>query len=187
MDERKWIESILAGDTERFSCLVDAYQNMAFSVAYRILENREDAEEVVQDAFVKMYRALPTFRFNSKFSTWFYRIVYHTALTYHKQQVVFPGYEELPATGASGDEFNDASALLEREDRREIIDQVLKKLPKDEALLLSLYYLQECSIEDIRQITNLTLSNIKTKLFRGRKRFYELIQQVMKNEKVSIL
>lgn len=187
MDEREWIESILAGDTEKFSCLLDKYQNMAFSIAYRILENKEDAEEAVQDAFVKMYRALPTFRFNSKFSTWFYRIVYHTALTHHKQQVVFAGYEELPAAEVAEDNFYEASALLEREDRREVIDQVLKRLSGDEALLLSLYYLQECSVEDIRQITNLTLSNIKTKLFRGRKRFYELLQQVMKDEIINIV
>lgn len=58
MDEQKWIKSILAGDTKSFSCLVAKYQQMAFTIAFRILENREEAEEVVQDAFVKMYRAL---------------------------------------------------------------------------------------------------------------------------------
>lgn len=81
MDEQKWIKSILAGDTKSFSCLVAKYQQMAFTIAFRILENREEAEEVVQDAFVKMYRALPSFQFGSKFSTWFYKIVYNTAIT----------------------------------------------------------------------------------------------------------
>ena len=76
MDERKWIERILAGDTQSFSCLVAKYEKMAYTIAFRILENREEAEEAVQDAFVKMYRALSDFHFDSKFSTWFYRIVY---------------------------------------------------------------------------------------------------------------
>ena len=58
MDERKWIERILAGDTQSFSCLVAKYEKMAYTIALRILENREEAEEAVQDAFVKMYRAL---------------------------------------------------------------------------------------------------------------------------------
>lgn len=61
MDERKWIERILAGDTQSFSCLVAKYEKMAYTIAFRILENREEAEEAVQDAFVKMYRALPIF------------------------------------------------------------------------------------------------------------------------------
>ena len=58
MDERKWIERILAGDTQSFSCLVAKYEKMAYTIAFRILENREEAEEAVQDAFVKMYRAI---------------------------------------------------------------------------------------------------------------------------------
>ena len=72
MDERKWIERILAGDTQSFSCLVAKYEKMAYTIALHILENREEAEEAVQDAFVKMYRALSDFHFDSKFSTWFY-------------------------------------------------------------------------------------------------------------------
>ena len=59
MDERKWIERILAGDTQSFSCLVAKYEKMAYTIAFRILENREEAEEAVQDAFVKMYRCHP--------------------------------------------------------------------------------------------------------------------------------
>ena len=72
MDERRWITAILAGDMQSFSCLVAKYEKMAYTIAVRIVENREDAEEVVQDAFLKMYQALPDFRFDSKFSSWFY-------------------------------------------------------------------------------------------------------------------
>ena len=188
MDERKLIESILAGDTAKFSCLLDAYQHMAFCIAYRILGNREDAEEAVQDAFIKMYHALPAFRFSSKFSTWFYRVVYHTALTHSRNQCIFSGYDDIPeAANATDDLPEEAEAILERTDRKEIIDGVLKKLPKDDALLLSLFYLQECSVDDIHQITGLSCTNIKTKLFRGRLHFYQMLQQIMKQETADIL
>jgi RNA polymerase sigma-70 factor (ECF subfamily) len=60
-------------------------------------------------------------------------------------------------------------------------------MPKDEALLLSLYYLEECSIDEIRQITELTTSNIKVKLFRGRKHFYESLQKIAKHEMVNMI
>ena len=81
MDERRWIASVLAGDMQSFAGLVAKYEKMAYTIAFRIMGNREDAEEVAQDAFLKMYRALPQFKFESKFSSWFYRIVYRTALT----------------------------------------------------------------------------------------------------------
>lgn len=187
MDEQKWIESILAGDTKCFSCLVTKYQQMAFSIAYRILENREEAEEVVQDAFVKMYQALPSFLFGSKFSTWFYKIVYNTAITAHRKQALFSGYDEATPVDLTDGEIDNAFSVLEREDRREVIARVLKKLSPDDALLLTLYYLEECSVDDIRQITDLTPSNIKIKLFRGRKRFYEVMQHMIKNETVDML
>lgn len=187
MDEQKWIERILAGDTQSFSCLVAKYEKMAYTIAFRILENREEAEEAVQDAFVRMYRGLSDFQFGSKFSTWFYKIVYRTALSALRQQRMFMNYEEAGSIELSVGELDSATALLERNDRKDIITSVLKKLPADEALLLTLYYLEECSVEEIRQITELTPSNIKVKLFRGRKRFYDTIQNGMKLETKDLL
>ena len=187
MDERRWIAAILAGDMQSFSCLVAKYEKMAYTIAVRIVENREDAEEVVQDAFLKMYQALPDFRFDSKFSSWFYRIVYRTALTALRGQRLFSDYEEVEAGDVTLAEQETATSLLERADRKEIISQILKTLEKDEGLLLTLYYLDECSIEEIVQITDLTESNVKTKLFRARKHFYTALEKRMKNEMKDLL
>lgn len=169
----------MAGDTQSFSCLVAKYEKMAYTLAFRILENREEAEEVVQDAFVKAYQALSGFQFESKFSTWFYRIVYHTALSALKRQHLFVSYEEAVPADVTDLEVEDAAALVERADRKETVAKVLKKLPPDESFLLTLYYLEECSVEEIRQITDLSSSNIKVKLFRARKHFYEVLQREM--------
>lgn len=103
---------------------------MAYTIAVRIVENREDAEEVVQDAFLKMYQALPDFRFDCKFSSWFYRIVYRTALTALRGQRLFSDYEEVEAGDVTLAEQETATSLLERADRKEIISQVLKTLEK---------------------------------------------------------
>ena len=86
MDEKEWIKRIVAGDTQMFSCLVAKYERMAYTIAFRILGNKEEAEEATQDAFVRMYRALPRFQFESKFSTWFYRIVYRVAISAVRQR-----------------------------------------------------------------------------------------------------
>lgn len=187
MDEQKWIEQVLAGDMQSFSLLVSKYEKMAYTLAYRIMENKEEAEEVVQDAFVKMYNALPGFQFGSKFSTWFYRIVYHAALSAQRARRTFVDYDQAGGDTLSDGEIDSATSLLEREDRKEIISKVMEKLPSDEATLLTLYYLEECSVDDIHQITGLTSTNVKTKLFRGRKHFYEIIQKMMKHETSDIL
>lgn len=187
MEERKWIEQILAGDTHSFSCLIAKYEKMAYTLAFRLMGNKEEAEEVTQDAFIKVYTALDTFKFESKFSTWLYRIVYRTALSALRRQKIFSDYDEARAEDLTEDEMESASSLLERNDRREIISSVLKMMTRDEALLLTLFYLEECSVEEIRDITDLTTSNIKVKLFRARKHFYERLQQVMKTETMSLI
>lgn len=187
MDERCWIASVLAGDMQSFACLVAKYEKMAYTIAFRIMGNREEAEEVAQDAFLKMYRALPQFKFESKFSSWFYRIVYRTALTALRGQLAFSDYEEVAVTDISLAEEETAMSLLERKDRKEFISKTLAELPKMEALLLTLYYLEECSVEEICQITALTASNVKTKLFRARKLFYKTLEKQMKNEMNSLL
>ena len=117
MDERKWIERILAGTRKFLLPCREVWEDGLYH-RFRILENREEAEEAVQDAFVKMYRALSDFHFDSKFSTWFYRIVYRTALTALRQQRMFVSYEEAGPVDLSNDEVESATALLEREDRK---------------------------------------------------------------------
>lgn len=187
MDERKWIESILAGDMQSFSCLISKYEKMAFTLAFRIVGNREEAEEVTQDAFLKMYQALPDFRFESRFSSWFYRIVYRTALSAIRRQSLFTDVEDVDTSNVTVEEQEQASALLEQNDRKKVIQKTLKELPKSEALLLTLFYLQECTIDEISQITGLSNVNVKTKLFRARKHFYSVLEKEMKNEIKDLL
>ena len=82
MKERVYVEKVLSGNTSAFAYFVNNYQGMAINIAYRICENMQDAEDVVQESFVKAYKNLHTFRLESKFSTWFYRIVFNTAVTF---------------------------------------------------------------------------------------------------------
>lgn len=186
-DEAQWIANVLAGDRQSFAFLVSKYERMAFTLAVRIVGNREEAEEVVQDAFVKMYRSLPDFKGTCKFSSWFYQIVYHTAISSLRSQHFFVDYEEVEAADVTFAEQESASSLLEAKDRKEIISRTLKALPNDEALLLILFYLEECTIEEICQITSLSTSNAKTKLFRARKHFYTALEKKMKQETVNLL
>lgn len=81
-----YLQKIIAGDISKFSYFIEKYKDMAFSIAFRIINNREDAEEIVQDSFLKAFKSLKKFRQDSKFSTWFYRIVVNHSLSKLKRE-----------------------------------------------------------------------------------------------------
>ena len=79
-NDQYYINLITQGDTIAFSVLVERYKDLVFTLTYRILKNREDAEEASQDTFIKAYKSLSKFKGDSKFSTWIYKIAYNTSL-----------------------------------------------------------------------------------------------------------
>ncbi len=79
--EFEYIKQILAGDISKFSFLIEKYKHLAYNIAFRILNNNEDAEEAVQDAFLRAFKALSSFKGDAKFSTWFYRIVVNVSVS----------------------------------------------------------------------------------------------------------
>ncbi len=181
MDEKLQIRKVLKGDTSAFGYFVDTYQDMAITIAYRVCGNKQDAEDIVQNAFVKAFHNLQTFKSESKFSTWFYRIVYNTAITetrgsYHNTE--FMDYKV-----AETDYYSDMDTMtqIEENERNKLINDALDKLPKDESVLLTLYYLEDNPVKDIALITNLTEANVKVKLHRARKRLAELLTEQMRH------
>ncbi len=181
--ENEIIASVCAGNTRAFARLVDKYQDMAFSIALRILQNQDDAQEAVQDAFLKAFNGLKSFRNDAKFSTWFYKIVYHTAISHSHKQMTETVYEDYgPADSIPTEYIQEETSSLERQDRKRIIETILQKMNRDESLILTLFYLEETTVDEISAITGWSQSNVKVKLFRSRKRFYELLKVYLKSE-----
>lgn len=174
------INKILAGDTQAFGILVERYQNFVFTIAVRILKNKEEAEEVAQDSFIKAYNGLSGFRGDSKFSSWLYRIVYHKSLDKlkGKKPVHFNLIEEI-TEDIYGEIENGLESLLQQE-RSEIINDCIKSLPADDAALISFFYFEEKSIKEISAITDFTEDNVKVKLFRSRKKLFSLLSSYIK-------
>lgn len=177
--EKQLIKKVLKGDTSAFSYFVSTYQDMALTVAYRICRNKQDAEDIVQESFVRAFNNLHTFQFSSKFSTWFYRIVYNTAISQNQSlfyQTEFTEYEQTKGM----DIYTDAETGkgIEIKEEKNAIDKILNHMPNDEAIVLSLFYLEENSVKEIAHILSLTESNIKVRLHRARKRFSDLMNSM---------
>jgi RNA polymerase sigma-70 factor (ECF subfamily) len=181
--DQLYIDKVISGDLSAYTYLVDKHKDMAFSVALRIVRNREDAEEIVQDAFVKAYQNMDAFRNKSKFSTWLYRIVFNAAISRtRKKSLESTDLDSFVIDNYSTDEIKDNINKLDSSEQIKLVNKLIDKLPPLEYTLINLYYKEECSIDEISEITGLTDSNVKVKLHRIRKKLYSELQQILNKE-----
>jgi RNA polymerase sigma-70 factor (ECF subfamily) len=182
-DDNYYIERVLSGDASSYAALISKHKSLVFSIALKILNNREDAEEVAQDCFVKVYQSLGSFEKKSKFSTWLYRIAYNAAISRtRKKKFDFIPMDNYIIHNYSEDDTPKMTIGLEEHEQTKLIDAALQRLSDDENLLISLFYKGDNSIEDISQITGLTVSNVKVRLHRTRKKLYEEITEMMEQK-----
>ncbi|MFP4025800.1 MAG: RNA polymerase sigma factor [Thiohalospira sp.] len=186
--EKHYIQRVLNGDVNAFSYLVEMYKGMVYTIALRMLKNPDDAEELAQDVFVKAFKSLDRFKFESKFSTWLYRITYNAAISnLRKKRMETADIEnvQLPENEVL-DTYNAISELKNNE-QKIYVKQAIEQLKDEDALMITLYYLDENSIDEINAITGFTISNVKVKLHRARKRFYDALKIILKDEVKMIL
>lgn len=177
------INKVRAGESACYKELIDAYGNELFALVYKMVENREDAQELVQDTFVKAFFSLKKFREESAFSTWLYRISYNLAISkLRKEKRVF--LKDLEQVNVDvedeSEEQLEHKQLTER--KFEQLERAKEQLSPDERFLIYAFYEQEKSLAEIAQITGLSFSNTKVKLFRTRKKIEELVKNDNKNQ-----
>jgi len=171
------IEETLKGNTQAFSELVERYQDFVFTLALRIIRNREEAEEVAQDSFIKAYEALSGYRGESKFSSWLYSIVYRKALDRirkNKRTRTIDMVEEI--TEGEFDGIENALGYMETHERNERIQQGIDALPELEATIITLFYFEDFSIREISDVVKLSEDNVKIKLYRSRQKLFSLLK-----------
>lgn len=176
-DEANIIHRIVKGETSLYEYFLDKYSQQVFVLIVRIVENQEDAEELTQDTFLKAFEHLSSFKAESSFSTWIYRIAYNTAIsaTRKKKQDLFV-MDNAVLTNISDQQIDD-TLNDESEERIGKLNEAIKKLDAEERALISLFYNEEKPIGEIALILGLTESNTKVKLHRIRKKLYILITE----------
>ncbi|MEG8947633.1 RNA polymerase sigma factor [Rosettibacter firmus] len=169
------IESIKKGNVADFSILINRYKDKAFNLLKRLLKNEMDAEEALQDSFLKVYNSLHTFRYESQFSTWLYKIVYNTAITKlssKKRKIE----QEMTSIDESVDlAIYDNEIYSVTENPREYILKMIDKLPVRSALVLILFYVDELSISEISKVLDTSIVNTKVLLHRARNALRDLL------------
>lgn len=169
------IESVKRGNHQDYSLLIDRYKDKAFSLLKRMLKNEMDAEEVLQDSFLKAYNSLKDFRQDAKFSTWFYKIVFNTALTTlaskkRKIEQEMTSYDEVLELGTYDNEIYSTT-----ENARGYVLKMVDKLPLRNALVTILFYVDGLSLNEISQVMGISLVNTKVLLYRSRNALRDLL------------
>ena len=180
------VEKVLAGQTHAFESLVDKYKDMVFTLAIGLIRNREEAEEIAQDAFLKAFHAIPKFQRKSKFSTWLYRITYNECISrLRKKKTRIVSFEDLENTESGINFIESESDWEEREEQKRELSKVLLKLNESDRTLIMLYYYDGCPVEEISSVISISQSNVKTRLFRIRNKLHAELIKVSKNELVN--
>lgn len=165
------------GQQSAYAVLVERYKGYVFSLVIRYINNRETAEELAQDVFVKAYRFLPDFKGDCKFSTWLYTIVNSTCLSHiRKAKEPTQPLEETQMISIAGSTSEKPTSRIEQDTTSKLLAAAMDSLPADDARVLTLFYLNEQTVEEIGTITGLTTANVKVRLFRARQRLKEVIQ-----------
>ena len=184
-DDIFYIEKVKKGQTQYFSYIVEKYQDVVFSIALKVLKNRDDAEEMAQESFIKVYKSLHTFKGKAKFSTWLYRITYNNCISeIRKRKMHFASTDDVEVKDEDSEINLDG---IPEENRAKYVKAALEKLPEEEYTLVLLYYFEDQSIEEISRVTGLTDSNTKVKLHRARKKLYTILNDMLKEEIYTIL
>jgi len=172
-EDNIYIEKIKKGDTSAFASLVEKHKDMVFTIIVKIVRKAEDAEEIAQDVFLKVFEKLESFRGESRFSTWLYRIAYNAAISKtRKRRLEVEALDDFTLNNYSVDEVKEELESIEAEEQQALLKEAMENLSDDDFLIIKLFYLEELPVKDISYVTGLSHANVKVKLHRIRKKLY---------------
>jgi RNA polymerase sigma factor (sigma-70 family) len=169
LSDKHLVDKVLSGDTPAFGLIVKNTENLVAQIVFKMISHPDDRKDIAQDIYLKAFRNLPGFKFQSKLSTWIAQISYNTCLDHlRKKKLSFPGSidEENERNDPSND---DTTILIRQRELSEILKGGIEGLPPVYKTLITLYHNEELSYEEIVQITGLPEGTVKSYLFRARK------------------
>ena len=173
------VEAFRSGDSSGFDELVRRYQERVYWVARRVVGSHEDADDVVQDVFVRMFKALKGFRGNSGFYTWLYRITMNVSLNAVRARRIkeFVRYDEMTDTGSEEVASPDADVL--REEYQTILERAIQRLPAKQKMVFIMRYYEEMPYEEMSHLLKKSVGGLKANYFHALKKIQEYVRKEM--------
>jgi RNA polymerase sigma-70 factor (ECF subfamily) len=183
--EQAWIRQARTGDTQAFAALVQKYQSAIYNLTYRLLGDSEEAKDLAQEAFLRAYRALPTFQADKPFAPWLYRIATNLCLNWLAKRrlptvsldAALSADESAGTALGIGDHSSEPQALLERQECHTALRRAILALPPEQRAVIELRHFQDLSYQEIADVLGIPLSDVKSRLFRGRRWLAEALRE----------
>lgn len=178
------ISQVLKGDHNAYAVLVDRYKSYVFTLSLRFTKNREDAEEVSQDIFIKAYRYLADFKGTAKFSTWLYTIVNTTCITFlrKKKLEVHSLDNEKVFEVADSQDSGFSANQVEQKSKINMVNKAIAMLNADDAEIITLFYKAEQNLDEIAVVLGIEANTAKVRLHRARARLKEKMEKYFVQE-----
>ncbi len=184
-DEQKLIRKAQKGDVDSFEKIIMEYRSIVYNVSYRYAGSADDAADMAQEVFLKMFKSINTFRFKSKFSTWVYRVATNTCLdllkknsrgaaTYSIDEKFDDGEGGMLGDGVADTEFSPEKRYEQRETHN-VINRAISRLPSDYQTALILRDIQGLSYDEISAIVECSVGTVKSRISRARKNLREIL------------
>ncbi len=174
------IQEVLNGNTKAFKPIVEAFQPMIYTICLKVLKDAPKAEDATQEAFVKAFKKLGSFKGKSSIKTWLYQIAYRTAIDHQRKVVHLADYDQGSMTKERADSSLNQQAILEKSQRNEWLHRGLDQLNAEQSLTVTLFYMEEKSVQEIVAVTGWSTSKVKIQLFRAR----ENLRKILRSSKI---
>lgn len=177
-DEQEWIDAARKGGKTAFEHLVKVYQTPIYNLAYRILGNRFEAEEAAQEAFIRAYRHLDSYDPGRPFSSWVFSIASHYCIDRLRRRRIdwLPLREEIAEPARLASASPNPEVVVTERDREAWIQALMNALSPTDRAALTLHYWYDCSYKEIAEVLDLTVSAVKSRLYRARRALAEQME-----------
>jgi len=191
MKEKELIKLAQDGDFDAFNRLIAEQQDKVYRLALKITGNREDAEDIVQETFIKAVDNIDKFRMESSFGTWIYSIALNSIrahMSSRKQSSLKPIEDYLPNSHESSDslfDWGDPHKILEDKQLRKIIEDALAEMPYKYSMPFVLRYIEEMPVKEVAKASKLSVAAAKSRILRARLALRDIITDALKERKIE--
>lgn len=190
MDERILVERLKQGEEAAFKTIVDTWQDMVFNTALGIVQNAEDAEDISQEVFVQVYQSVSSFKGDSKFSTWLYRIAITKSLDHERRKkrkkrfaFVKSLFGEESEVVIHPPDFHHPGVVMDKKENAAALFQAINKLPDNQRIAFSLHKVEGLSYQEVSEVMNTTVSSVESLMHRAKNNLKKNLEDYYKENK----